>query len=70
MADVPFRYVSPDEDSGRWLDFPFRVGDIVVSTRSKSGTTWMQMICALLVFGGPEMQEQLGRLSPWFEHIV
>lgn len=70
VADVPFRYVSPDEDSGRWLDFPFRVGDIVVSTRSKSGTTWMQMVCALLVFGGPEMPEPLGRLSPWLDHLV
>jgi len=33
------RYVSPDEDSGRWLGFPFPEGDIVISTRSKSGTT-------------------------------
>jgi aryl sulfotransferase len=67
---VPFRYVSPDEDSGRWLDFPFRRGDIVISTRSKSGTTWMQMICALLVFGTPELPEPLGRLSPWLDHLV
>lgn len=70
VADVPFRYVSSDEDSGRWVDFPFRVGDIVVSTRSKSGTTWMQMICALLVFGRPELPEPLGRLSPWVDHLV
>lgn len=70
VADVPFRYISSEEDSGRWLDFPFRMGDIVVSTRSKSGTTWMQMICALLVFGGPELPEPLGRLSPWFDHLV
>jgi aryl sulfotransferase len=66
----PYRYVSPDEDSGRWLDFPFREGDIVISTRSKSGTTWMQMICALLVFGTPELPEPLGRLSPWLDHLV
>jgi hypothetical protein len=37
---------SPDEDSARWLGFPFRDGDIVISTRSKTGTTWVQMICA------------------------
>ena len=48
-----WRYTSPDEDSARWWDFPFRPGDIVVSTRSKSGTTWVQMICLLLVFGRP-----------------
>ena len=49
-VNEPVRYRSPDEDSGRWLEFPFRPGDIVISTRSKSGTTWVQMICALLVF--------------------
>ncbi len=35
------RYRSEDEDSARWLDFPFREGDIVISTRSKGGTTWL-----------------------------
>ena len=48
---MPQRYESDDEDSARWIGFPFRAGDIVISTRSKSGTTWMQMICALLVLG-------------------
>ena len=51
MAASPVRYVSPDEDSARWSGFPWRAGDVVISTRSKSGTTWMQMICALLIFG-------------------
>jgi hypothetical protein len=50
MSMRPVRYVSSDEDSGRWNGFPFRQGDIVISARSKSGTTWLQMICALLVF--------------------
>ena len=57
------RYVSPDEDSGRWDGFPFREGDIVISTRSKSGTTWMQMICALLVFRTAELPAKLSVLS-------
>jgi hypothetical protein len=43
VASIPFRYQSPDEDSARWLGFPFRDGDIVISTRSKTGTTWVQM---------------------------
>jgi hypothetical protein len=30
----------------------------------------MQMICALLVFGTPELPEPLGRLSPWLDHLV
>jgi aryl sulfotransferase len=65
-----FRYTSPDEDSARWWDFRFRPGDIVVSTRSKSGTTWVQMICLLLVFGTPELPGRLGALSPWLDWLV
>jgi aryl sulfotransferase len=64
------RYTSPDENSARWRDFPFRPGDIVVSTRSKSGTTWVQMICLLLVFGRSELPDRLGRLSPWLDWLV
>lgn len=63
-------YTSSDEDSARWWDFPFRSGDIVVSTRSKSGTTWVQMICLLLVLGTPELPDRLGRLSPWLDWLV
>ncbi len=70
MASTPFRYRSPEEDSARWLGFPFRDGDIVVSTRSKTGTTWVQMICALLIFQTPEITAPLGRLSPWLDHLV
>jgi hypothetical protein len=64
------RYTSPDEDSARWHGFPFRDGDIVISTRSKSGTTWVQMICALLVFGGPDLPRSLAELSPWLDWEV
>jgi len=64
------RYRSADEDSARWRDFEFRPGDIVISTRSKSGTTWMQMICALLVFGTPELPAPLAELSPWVDWLV
>lgn len=69
MAE-PYRYVNDEEDSARWTGFPFRDGDIVISTRSKTGTTWMQMICALLVFQTPELPEPLGRLSPWLDHLI
>jgi hypothetical protein len=64
------RYVSDDDDSGRWEGFSFRDGDIVISTRSKSGTTWMQMICALLVFRTPSFPAPLDTLSPWVDHTV
>jgi aryl sulfotransferase len=64
------RYVSDDDDSARWAGFRFRPGDIVISTRSKSGTTWMQMVCALLVLGTPDLPAPLGILSPWLDHTV
>jgi hypothetical protein len=66
----PPRYRSPDEDSGRWQRFSPRHGDIVISTRSKSGTTWMQMICALLVFETPELPRPLSELSPWLDWLA
>jgi hypothetical protein len=60
MSDTPLvRYTSSDDDSMRWHAFQFRHGDIVISTRSKSGTTWVQMICALLIFGEPELPAPL-----------
>jgi aryl sulfotransferase len=66
----PRSYVSSEEDNRRWLAFPFRAGDIVISTRSKHGTTWMQMICALLVFGSAELPAPLGCLSPWLDRLT
>jgi aryl sulfotransferase len=70
VSTPPHRYRSPDEDSARWTDFSFRDGDIVISTRSKSGTTWMQMICALLVLGTPQLPARLADLSPWLDWLV
>jgi aryl sulfotransferase len=54
---APVRYRTPRPDSTRWDELEFRPGDIVISTRSHSGTTWMQMICALLVFQDPEWHQ-------------
>jgi aryl sulfotransferase len=70
MSAAPVRYRSPEEDSERWLGFGFRQGDIVISTRSKSGTTWMQMICALLVFQSGDLPAPLSELSPWLDWLV
>jgi len=64
------RYTSPDEDSARWIGFPFRSGDIVISSRSKTGTTWVQMICALLVFQTPDLPDSLSNLSPWVDWLI
>ncbi|MDG4808127.1 sulfotransferase domain-containing protein [Micromonospora sp. WMMD1120] len=70
MLAPAHRYRSDDEDSARWIGFPFRPGDIVISTRSKSGTTWMQMICAVLVLGTADLPAPLTELSPWLDWLV
>jgi aryl sulfotransferase len=57
-------------DSTRWDGFRFRPGDIVISTPTKCGTTWMQMICALLVLQTPEFDRPLDRISPWLDMVT
>src|SRR4051812_32156946 len=54
-------------DSSRWWDFQFRAGDIVISTPPKCGTTWTQMLCALLIFDSHEFYAPLSQISPWFD---
>ena len=54
-------------DSARWDAFTPRAGDIVVATPAKCGTTWTQMICALLVHQTPDLPLPLTRLSRWIE---
>ncbi|HEX6255523.1 MAG TPA: sulfotransferase domain-containing protein [Euzebyales bacterium] len=64
------RYRSSDEDSARWDGFAFRDGDVVVSTRSKHGTTWVQHILLLFIHGDPRRTLPLVELSPWLDHLV
>jgi hypothetical protein len=61
------RYRSIIADSGRWDGFAFRPGDVVISTPPKCGTTWTQMLCALLIFDGPVFPAPLDQLSPWLD---
>ncbi len=70
MSEPRVRYQSHDEDSARWNGFPFRPGDVVISSRSKTGTTWLQMICALLVLQSSELPAPLSELSPWLDWII
>lgn len=54
-------------DSRRWDAVEFRPGDVVVSTSAKAGTTWMQRILSLLVFGAGDLPDLLGMVSPWID---
>jgi hypothetical protein len=57
-------------DNARWDDFEFRPSDIVISTPSKCGTTWTQMLCAMLIFDGPALPAPLSELSPWLDQTI
>lgn len=64
------RYEGFVYDSNRWDGFRLRPGDIIISTPPKCGTTWTQMICALLILQEPELPLPLDRLSPWIDMVT
>lgn len=53
-------------DTRRWDLLEPRAGDIIVAVSDKMGTTWTQMLCALLVHG-PTLPRPLAQLSPWLD---
>jgi hypothetical protein len=70
MRKPPARYRTAFADSARWDSVALRPGDIIISTPQKCGTTWMQTICALLVFQSPELPAMLDELSIWPDFLV
>src|SRR3954447_3329571 len=64
------RYEGTVYDSNRWDGFELRPGDIIIAPPPKCGTTWTQMICALLVLQEPELPLPLDRLSPWIDMVT
>lgn len=60
-------YTSPVYDSRRWDGFKPRSSDIIVCTPAKSGTTWTQMLCALIVHQSTIFPQPLTRLSRWLD---
>lgn len=60
-------YLSHHLDSTRWDHVSPRSGDVVISTSMKAGTTWMQRIMSLLVFGAGPLPAPLVDLSPWID---
>ena len=70
MQSPVHRYQHVDWDSSRWDGFMPRVGDIYICTCYKSGTTWAQMIAALLVFQTPNLPQPLNELSHWLDLVT
>lgn len=54
-------------NSNRWDNFIPRNSDIVITTSYKAGTTWMQGICAALVFQQPKPPVPQDALTPWLD---
>jgi aryl sulfotransferase len=65
--DAMVRYRTTVSDSDRWQTFSARAGDIIISCPPKCGTTWTQMICALLIFQRTTFERSLDLMSPWLE---
>jgi hypothetical protein len=57
-------------DNLRWDALELREGDIIISTPSKCGMTWMQRLVSLLVFDGPELPGPLSTVSPWLDQTI
>ena len=70
MSAEPAHYKSFVMDSARWEGFAFRPDDIIISTPPKCGTTWTQMVVALLVFQDPTLPRPLAELSPWLDMLT
>ena len=65
--ELCYRYETVVADSERWNKFPHRPGDIIVCTPPNCGTTWVQMLCALLVHQAGDLPLPLTRLSRWID---
>ena len=57
-------------ESSRWDNFKPRQDDIIIATPAKCGTTWTQMICALLIFQKTEFDKPLTECSPWVDVLT
>jgi hypothetical protein len=68
--DAVRRYEGVVYDSSRWEGFELRAGDVIICTPPKCGTTWTQMICALLILQDPELPRPLDMLSPWVDMVT
>src|SRR5436190_11602931 len=64
------RYRGSFADSSRWERFVFRPDDVVISTPSKCGTTWMQTIVGTLLFDRTDLGAPIGTLSPWLDMLT
>ena len=64
------RYQGFIADSDRWNRFTLRPDDVVISTPSKCGTTWLQTIVGMLLHGRVDLGAPISTISPWLDMLV
>jgi len=57
-------------DSARWERFTFRPDDVVITTPSKCGTTWMQTIVGMLLLDRIDLGAPISTISPWLDMLI
>jgi aryl sulfotransferase len=67
LPERTHHYQNAVMNSARWDSYTPREGDIIITTSYKAGTTWMQGICAALVFQRPEPPVPQDELTPWYD---
>jgi aryl sulfotransferase len=64
------RYRGHFADSARWDRFTMRPDDVVITTPSKCGTTWMQTIVGMLLLDRVELGAPISAISPWLDMLI
>ncbi|MEL7150500.1 MAG: sulfotransferase domain-containing protein [Pseudomonadota bacterium] len=67
IADRAVTYSGSVTEPERWDALAPCVGDVILATPAKSGTTWTQTMIAMLLNGTTELPEKLSVMSPWIE---
>ena len=61
------RYSGHRTRPDRWADWQPNVGDIIICTPAKCGTTWTQAIVTMLLYGTVDLLARASALSPWVD---
>lgn len=67
---APRRYQGFMSDSARWERFTFRSDDVVITTPSKCGTSWMQTIVGMLLLDRVDLGAPITAISPWLDVLI
>ena len=57
-------------DSARWERFKLRPDDVIITTPSKCGTTWMQTIVGMLLHDRVDLGAPISIISPWLDMLI